>query len=49
MGRTYGRTWEPSDMDPVQFYPESRISWLAGVVLAFSIGSGLAFLVAYSI
>ena len=49
MGRTYGRTWEPSESDPVTFYPQSRISYLAGVVLAFGIGSGLAFLVAYSI
>ena len=49
MGRTHGKTWEPTDSDPVQFYPQSRVSALAGVLLAIGIGASLATLVAYSI
>ena len=48
-GRTHGKTWEPTDSDPVTFYPASRVSKLAGYVMAVSIGASLAFLVAYSI
>ena len=48
-GRTHGRTWEPSDSDPIRFYPQTRVSRVAGFLLAVGIGASLATLVAYSI
>ena len=48
-GRTHGRTWEPSDSDPVTCYPQTGVSRLAGFLLAIGIGASLATLVAYSI
>ena len=48
-GRTHGKTWEPTDSDPVQFYPQTGVSRIAGFLLAIGIGASLATLVAYSI
>ena len=49
-GRTHGKTWEPTDSDPILFFPAvDRFDRIAGVLLAVGIGSFFATLVAYSI
>jgi len=48
-GRTHCTAWNPADADPVQFYPQTRVSRLAGVLLAIGIGASLATLIAYGI
>lgn len=39
-GRTWARSWDPSDMDPVQFWPRkhSRLERMASIGLALFIG-----------
>ena len=49
MGRTHGKTWEPTDSDPITFYAQTGVSRVAGYLLAIGIGASLTLLVAYSI
>ena len=48
-GRTHCTAWNPGDSDPVQFYPQTGVSRVAGFLMAVFIGASLATLIAYSI
>ena len=46
-GRTHCTAWNPADSDPVTFYPQGRISNIAGFLMAVVIGVLLALLLVH--
>lgn len=44
-GRTYGRTWRPTDYDPIQRWPRAR-NWI-GTLLTLAVFAGLGVLLAW--
>ena len=48
-GRTHCTAWNPGDSDPITFYAQTRVSRVAGFVMAVFIGASLATLIAYSL